>query len=131
MITHNKFKIFKMTIQDLPENIKTRLCCHLNYLVSIKSTSTYGKVADHCEIPPPRKIRKLNELLLSITKDDIINNKPLRAAVVVSKVEKHSNIAIPFEDFFDLVYANMLCNKKNNKNSNIKFHKDILENLFK
>ena len=89
-----------MAMYDLPENLKTRLCCHLNYLVSIKSTSTYGKVADYCEIPPPRKIRKLNELLLSITKDDIINNKPLRAAVVVSKVEKRSNIAIPFEDFF-------------------------------
>ena len=50
-----------MAMYDLPENLKTRLCCHLNYLVSIKSTSAYGKVADYCEIPPPRKIRKLLE----------------------------------------------------------------------
>ena len=128
MIIHNKCK---MTMQDLPENLKTRLCCHLNYLVSIKSTSTYGKVADYCEIPSPRKIRKLNELLLSITQDDIINNKPLRAAVVVSKVEKHQNTALPFDDFFDLVSANKLYTGKKNKNSNIEFHKDILNSLFK
>jgi len=120
-----------MTMQDLPENLKTRLCCHLNYLVSIKSTSTYGKVADYCEIPSPRKIRKLNELLLSITQDDIINNKPLRAAVVVSKIEKYSNSALPFEDFFDLVSSNKLYAGKKIKYSKIKFHKDILDNLFK
>ena len=128
MIIHNKCK---MTMQDLPENLKTRLCCHLNYLVSIKSTSTYGKVADYCEIPSPRKIRKLNELLLSITQDDIINNKPLRAAVVVSKVEKYQNTALPFDDYFDLVSANKLYTGKKNKNSNIEFHKDILNSLFK
>ena len=80
-------------------SFKTRICCHLNYLVSIKSTSTYGKVADYCEIPSPRKIRKLNELLLSITQDDIINNKPLRAAVVVSKVVNYSNTSLPFDDW--------------------------------
>jgi len=120
-----------MAMQYLPENLKTRLCCHLNYLVSIKSTSTYGKVADYCEIPSPRKIRKLNELLLSITQEDIINNRPLRAAVVVSKVEKYSNITLPFDDFFDLVSANKLYTDKKNKNSNIELHKDILHNLFK
>ena len=120
-----------MTMQDLPENLKTRLCCHLNYLVSIKSTSTYGKVADYCEIPSPRKIRKLNELLLSITQEDIINHKPLRAAVVVSKVEKYTNTALPFDDFFDLVATNKLYTVKKNKNSNIKFHREILDNLFK
>ena len=120
-----------MAMYDLPENLKTRLCCHLNYLVSIKSTSTYGKVADYCEIPPPRKIRKLNELLLSITQEDIINNKPLRAAVVVSKVEKFNNIVLPFDEFFDLVFANKLYNGYKNKNSKIKFYKDLLDNLFK
>ena len=101
-----------MAMYDLPENLKTRLCCHLNYLVSIKSTSTYGKVADYCEIPSPRKIRKLNELLLSITQEDITNNKPLRAAVVISKVEKYTNTALPFDDFFDLVSANKLYTDK-------------------
>ena len=36
-----------------------------------------------------------------------------------------------FDEFFDLVSANKLYNGYKNKNSKIKFYKDLLDNLFK
>ena len=51
-------------MEDIYNKFKSRLCCHLNYLVSKNKIKTYAQVAEHCEIPSPRKIRKLNELIL-------------------------------------------------------------------
>ena len=49
-------------MEDIYKKFKTRLCSYLNYLVSIREIKTYAEVVEYCEIPSPRKIRKLNEL---------------------------------------------------------------------
>ena len=116
-------------MEDININLKTRICCYLNYLVSINETRTYGEVADHCDIPSPRKIRKLNDLLLNITEDDIKNKKPLRTALVVSKIIKFNNLNLPNEDFFILLKDYEIYNGKYDIISFYNFHKALLLKL--
>ena len=110
-------------------NFKTRICCHLNYLVSINKVKTYGEVVEHCEIPSPRKIRKLNNFLIDITEEDIKNKKPLRAAIVVSKITNLNCPRLPNEEFFDLLKKHKIYDGKNEVTSYSKFHNELLKNL--
>ena len=110
-------------------NFKTRICCHLNYLVSINKVKTYGQVVEHCEIPSPRKIRKLNAYLIEITKEDIKNKRPLRAALVVSKIANSNYPRLPNEEFFNLLKKHKIYDGKNEVSSYYKFHKDLLKSL--
>lgn len=117
-------------MEDIYIKFKTRLCSHLNYLMSIREIKTYAEVAEYCEIPSPGKIRKLNELLLEITKEDIIEKKPLRTALIVSKIEVVNGVRIPNEDFFKLLKCYNIYRGKNDKISITNFHKRLIENLF-
>ena len=117
-------------MEDIYIKFKTRLCSHLNYLMSIREIETYAKVAEYCEIPSPRKIRKLNELLVEITKEDIKEKKPLRSALIVSRIEITNGEHIPNEDFFKLLkYYKIYCGK-NDKVSVTNFHKKLIKDLF-
>ena len=110
-------------------NFKTRICCHLNYLVSINKVKTYGEVVEHCGIPSPRKIRKLNAFLIDITEEDIKNERPLRAALVVSKITNLNCPRLPNEEFFDLLKKHKIYDGKNEVTSYSKFHKELLKDL--
>ena len=110
-------------------SFKTRICCHLNYLVSIKRVKTYGEVVTHCEIPSPRKIRKLNAYLIDITEEDIKNERPLRAALVVSKIANLNYPRLPNEEFFNLLKKHKIYDGKNEVSSYLKFHKELLKSL--
>jgi len=110
-------------------NFKTRICCHLNYLVSINKVKTYGEVAEHCEIPSPMKIRKLNRFLIDITEDDIKSKKPLRAALVVSKIANLNYPRLPNEEFFNLLKKHKIYNGISEVSSYVKFHQELLKSL--
>ena len=117
-------------MEDIYKKFKTRICSHLNYLMSIREIETYAKVAEYCEIPSPRKIRKLNELLLEITREDIKEKKPLRSALIVSKIEIINGARIPNEDFFKLLKYHNIYRGKNDKISIAKFHERLIQDLF-
>ena len=110
-------------------NFKTRICCHLNYLVSINRVKTYGEVVEHCGIPSPRKIRKLNAYLIEITKEDIKNKRPLRAALVVSKIANSNYPRLPNEEFFNLLKKHKIYDGKEEVSSYLEFHKELLKSL--
>ena len=117
-------------MEDIYKKFKTRLCSYLNYLVSIREIKTYAEVVEYCEIPSPRKIRKLNELLLEITREDIKEKKPLRSALIVSKIEIINGERIPNEDFFELLRFYKIYCGKNDKISIVNFHKKLIKDLF-
>ena len=119
---------FKM--EDIYKKFETRLCSYLNYLISIREIKTYAEVVEYCEIPSPRKIRKLNELLLKITEEDIKGKKPLRSALIVSKIEIINGARIPNEDFFRLLKYYSIYRGKNDKISIAKFHERLIQDLF-
>ena len=75
-------------MEDISINFETRVSSYLNFLISVKETRTYSEIADKCGIKPPGKIRKINRILLKITENDIIDKKPIRSAVIVSKINK-------------------------------------------
>ncbi len=117
-------------MEDIYKKFKTRLCSYLNYLVSIKEIKTYAEVAEYCEIPSPRKIRKLNKLLLEITREDIKEKRPLRSALIVSKIEIINGVRIPNEDFFKLLKYYNIYQGKNDKISITNFYKRLIKDLF-
>ena len=117
-------------MEDIYKKFKTRLCSFLNYLISIREIKTYAEVAEYCEIPSPRKIRKLNELLLEITREDIKEKKPLRSALIVSKIEIVNGERIPNEDFFKLLKYYNIYRGKYDKISIAKFHERLIQDLF-
>ena len=114
-------------MEDIYKKFKTRLCSYLNYLVSTKEIKTYAEVVEYCEIPSPRKIRKLNELLLEITREDIKEKKPLRSALIVSKIEIINGARIPNEDFFKLLKYYNIYRGKNDKISIAKFYERLIQ----
>ena len=116
-------------MEDIYNKFKSRLCCHLNYLVSKNKIKTYAQVAEHCEIPSPRKIRKLNELILDITKEDIKDKKPLRSSLIVSKIEIINGVRVPNEDFFKLLKDQNIYHGKTDVFSIVKYHKKLLNDL--
>ena len=117
-------------MEDIYKKFKTRLCSFLNYLMSIREIKTYAEVAEYCEIPSPRKIRKLNELLIEITREDIKEKKPLRSALIVSKIEIINGERIPNEDFFKLLRYYKIYIGENDKISIANFHKKLIKDLF-
>ena len=100
-------------MEDISINFETRVSSYLNFLISVKETRTYSEIADKCDIKPPGKIRKINWILLKITKNDIIDKKPIRSAVIVSKINKMNGNNIPHEDFFLFLSKNVFLTKKN------------------
>ena len=117
-------------MEDIYKKFKTRICSRLNYLMSIREIETYAKIAEYCGIPSPRKIRKLNELLLEITREDIKEKKPLRSALIVSKIEIVNGERIPNEDFFKLLKYYKIYRGKSDKVSIANFHKKLIKDLF-
>ena len=117
-------------MEDISINLETRISSYLNYLISVKETRTYAELADNCEIPPPGKIRKIINILLKITENDIINKKPIRSAVIVSKINKINGNNIPHEEFFLILSKYKIYNGQNNLKSYSQFHKKLINELF-
>ena len=117
-------------MEDISINLETRVSSYLNFLISIKETRTYSEIANQCEIQSPGKIRKISQILLKITENDIINKKPIRSAVIVSKINQINGIKIPHEDFFLILSKNKIYNGENNIKSYTKFHKKLINELF-
>ena len=117
-------------MEDIYKKFKTRLCSYLNYLMSKREVKTYAEVAEYCEITSPLKIRKLNELLLEITREDFEEKKPLRSALIVSKIEIINGERIPNEDFFKLLRYYKIYIGENDKISIANFHKKLIKELF-
>ena len=117
-------------MEDISINFETRVSSYLNYLISVKETRTYLEIADKCDIKPPGKIRKISRILLNITENDIIDNKPIRSAVIVSKINKMNGNNIPHEDFFLFLSKNKIYNGEKNIKSYTQFHKKLIKELF-
>ena len=117
-------------MEDISINFETRVSSYLNFLISVKETLTYSEIADKCDIKPPGKIRKISRILLKITEKDIINNKPIRTAVILSKINKTNGYNIPHEDFFLFLSKNKIYNGEKNIKSYTQFHKKLIGKLF-
>ena len=117
-------------MEDISINFETRVSSYLNFLISVKETRTYSEIADKCDIKPPGKIRKINRILLKITENDIIDKKPIRSAVIVSKINKMNGNNIPHEDFFLFLSKNKIYNGEKNIKSYTQFHKKLIRELF-
>lgn len=63
-------------------------------------TITYEALAKQADIPPPHRIHKLTKFLEELIAQDLKDNKPVRAALVISKVR-----TIPAPGFFDCLRA--------------------------
>lgn len=61
---------------------------------------TYAEMAEAANIPSPHKIHKLTEFLEDLMQRDIALGKPMRAAMVISKVR-----GMPAPGFFNLAKA--------------------------
>ena len=117
-------------MEDISINFETRVSSYLNFLISVKETRTYSEIADKCDIKPPGKIRKISRILLKITKNDIIDDKPIRTAVIVSKINKMNGNDIPHEDFFLFLSKHKIYNGEKNIKSYTQFHKKLIRELF-
>ena len=117
-------------MEDISINFETRVSSYLNYLISVKETRTYSEIADKCDIKPPGKIRKISRILLKITEKDIIDKKPIRSAVVVSKISKMNGNKIPHEDSFLCLSKNKIYNGEKNIKSYTQFHEKLIKELF-
>lgn len=117
-------------MEDISINFETRVSSYLNFLISVKETRTYSEIADKCHIKPPGKIRKISRILLKITENDIIDKKPIRSAVIVSKINKMNGNNIPHEDFFLFLHKNKIYNGEKNIKSYTQFHKKLIRELF-
>ena len=117
-------------MEDISINFETRVSSYLNFLISVKETRTYSEIADKCDIKPPGKIRKISRILLKITENDIIDKKPIRSAVIVSKINKMDGNNIPHEDFFLLLFKNKMYNGEKNIKSYTQFHTKLIRELF-
>ena len=101
-------------MEDISINFETRVSSYLNFLISVNETRTYSEIADKCDIKPPEKIRKISRILLKIAENDIIDKKPIRSAVIVSKINKMNGHNIPHEDFFLFLSKNKIYNGEKN-----------------
>ena len=117
-------------MEDLSINLETRVSSYLNFLIAVKQTRTYSEIADKCDIKPPGKIRKISRILLKITENDIVDKKPLRSAVIVSKINKMNGNNIPHEDFFLFLFKNKIYNGEKNIKSYTQFHEKLIKELF-
>ena len=60
------------------------------------TTTTYKELADRLGLEPPQTIHRLGEALETLMKDDVTANRPLLAALCVSKLRP----GIPARGFF-------------------------------
>ena len=61
-----------------------------------KKTITYASLAEEAQIPAPHRINQLTSWLEQLIEEDAVNHNPIRAAVVVSKIN-----GLPAQGFFD------------------------------
>ena len=61
-----------------------------------RKTITYASLAEKAQIPAPHRISKLSSWLEELIEEDVAGNAPIRAAVVVSKINE-----LPAQGFFD------------------------------
>ena len=99
-----------------------------------------GKLEFYDNIPQivhPHHVKKINDekaffdkLEKLITENDMIDKKPIRSAVIVSKINKMNGNNIPHEDFFLFLSKNKIYNGEKNIKSYTQFHKKLIRELF-
>jgi hypothetical protein len=62
-----------------------------------RCTLTYLQAADAIRLPPPRRIHRVTRLLEKLMREDAAAGRPIRAALVVSRVRN----GLPAPGFFD------------------------------
>ena len=60
----------------------------------------------------------------------IIDKKPIRSAVIVSKINKMNGNNIPHEEFFLFLSKNKIYNGEKNIKSYTQFHRKLIKELF-
>ena len=91
-----------MTIErDEPWHHKVDMC--LTLAASAKRTLTYDALATEADIPAPHRIHKLTTFLETLICEDVASGRPIRAALVISKVRGR-----PAPGFFDCCRAQQL-----------------------
>ena len=68
--------------------------------VKMRHLITYQKLAEEAKIPPPHRIHKLTLYLETLIKQDVEQNRFIRASLVISKVR-----GLPAPGFFSLLDA--------------------------
>lgn len=79
------------------EDFMIRIKSVLSTQASRKELLTYLELADRVAMPGPRRIHRVTRLLERLMKEDAAAGRPIRAALVVSRVGK----GLPAEGFFD------------------------------
>ena len=116
---------------ELTSNFQTRICGKLNYLIAVKKTCTYKEMVDFCNIPSPLSIRKLTDFLSLIMIEDINNKRPIRSALVVSKIPFGNNIYLPSVNFFETANEYGIYFGDPIGEEIIRFHSKLKKELFK
>ena len=84
----------------MAQNWQDRAVMMLAILAEQAKTMSYDDFATASDVPAPHRIHKLTDFLEELIARDIADKKPIRAAVVVSKVTNR-----PARGFFETVIA--------------------------
>lgn len=87
--------------RDEPWQHKVEIC--LTLAASGNRTLTYDALATEAAIPAPHRIHKLTTFLEALICEDVASGRPVRAALVISKVR-----GLPAPGFFDCCRAQQL-----------------------
>jgi hypothetical protein len=87
-----------------------------------QKTLTYLELADAAAVPGPQRIHRVTRLLEILMKEDCLAGRPLRSALVVSRVGR----GLPAEGFFDRARRLGLLKETNPAD----FHRQQLVSLF-
>lgn len=90
-----------------------------------RSCITYAALAQRAEIPPPHRIHKLTVFLEQLIDTDSAQNRPLRAALVISK----TGTQLPARGFFLHCEARGLFSDQHHPSAQA-FHTACLDALF-
>lgn len=103
------------------DNILKILAQHAHH----QSCITYAALAHQAEIPAPHRIHQLTTFLETLTAQDVSFNRPIRAAIVISK----TGTGLPADGFF-IQCAELGIFSAENFPSKQHFHHHCLQMLF-
>jgi hypothetical protein len=79
------------------EDFMTRIKSVLNTQAARKELLTYLELADRVAMPGPQRIHRITRLLEKLMKEDVAEGRPIRSAIVLSRIGH----GLPAEGFFD------------------------------
>ena len=82
-------------------SLPARVRAHLQQLARARSTITYQALAAELHLEPPNTIHQLTNALEALMREDAAKNRPLLAALVISKRPPY----LPQTGFFELAEA--------------------------